>query len=135
MTKLIKTKDFHDCDEYYIFKEDQIQNQNQIQINSIVWQTGTEKEQGINGLQIVDVIILAIERLLEVDPDLSDWNNVTTLAGLINALHGQALRDGKEEKLKEMLAKEDPSDIPNLDAHHEMIKELYEYEVETDEME
>lgn len=127
MTKLIKTKNYHDCDQYLIAKGDQT--------NSIVWQTGTEAKKGINGLQVVDVIILAIERLLELDLELSDLNNAKTLTGLMIALGGQALRDRKEEKLKEVLTKMEASDAPDQDAYHEMIKKLYAYEVIDYEME
>ena len=121
MTRLIKTKNYHDCDQYLITKGDQT--------NSIVWQTGTEAKKGINGLQIVDVIILAIERLLELDPELSDCHNAETLIGLITALGSQALRDGKEEELEEVLTQTEFLDVPNQDAQHEIIKELYDYEL------
>lgn len=123
MTKLIKTKNYKDCDQYLLTKDGQT--------NSIVWQTGTEKEQGINGLQLVDIIIMAIERLLELDPELSEFENERTLAGLVKALIGQVDRDKKLETLTDYLCSMlvgsnfQLTDSDMLKA----IRKLYDYEV------
>lgn len=123
MTKLIKTKNYKDCDQYLLTKDGQT--------NSIVWQTGTEKEQGINGLQLVDIIIMAIERLLELDPELSEFENERTLAGLVKALIGQVDRDKKMETLTDYLCSMlvgsnfQLTDSDMLKA----IRKLYDYEV------
>lgn len=130
MTKLIKTKNHNDCNQYLLIKDGNTDS-------SIIWQTGTEKEQGVNGLQLVDIIIMAIERLTELDPELSENENERTLAGLLKALIAQIDRDGKTKTLTDyiyqMFITSSISELADADML-EPIKKLYDYEVIEDDV-
>lgn len=100
MNKFTKTKNYNGCDQYLITKDDQT--------TSLVWQTGEESEVGVNGLQLIDVIVALMERVAELDPNLDESVNENTMFGLMIAMYFQAQQDGEIEEIKKRVKIEDP---------------------------
>lgn len=61
--------------------------------SGIKWQEGTVKENGVNGLQVKDVIIQTLERVEYLNDEFPCKENEQTLHGLKIALKGQFDRD------------------------------------------
>ncbi|MCL0312808.1 Gp49 family protein [Apilactobacillus sp. TMW 2.2459] len=59
----------------------------------IKWQSGTVNENGVNGVQVSDVLKIAKDRLIELNDEHSCKENRLTIVSIDNALNYQDMRD------------------------------------------